>query len=412
MLEEYYNLFKIKNYAKLWLAQFISIIGETSYHVAYFWLAYKMSPSSAVTALVILCFSVPYLIFGMIGGVYADRLNKKKLMIFCDIIRAFLLGTVPLAYYLDLLGLAQLAIVAFISSSVRCFFQPSLKSSVNDALPVQSLQIGVSIFHVAFQTSRVIGFAIGGILIAHISAPHIYLLTFITHLIAAFLAISLEGNWQRQINPLKENIVKDLGKILSIIKGNMNLFWSFAILPIGLIFIVGLDKIALPILSDQIWKINAKGLGYMLAAFAIGNVASSIVLSKRKLNNLLITIFFGWSLWGFFYVGIGLSSSLIIALFLAFFAGISESIIDVPHMLLIQTEVPKEHIGKVYSFWSTIAFAGDSLSGIWISFLLGFLSAKQSYIVCGIFVFLLGSVAAIVLSRAKRKTMLRANEAK
>ncbi|BBH52411.1 MFS transporter [Fluviispira sanaruensis] len=412
MLEEYFKLFKINNYAKLWLAQFISVIGETAYHVAYFWLVYKMSPSSFVTGLVILCFSAPYLLFGMIGGVYADRLNKKNLMIFCDIIRALLIVTVPLAFYYEFLNLTQLAIVAFISSSVRCFFQPSLKSSVNDILPIQSLQIGVSIFHAAFQSSRVLGFAIGGILIAQISAPQIYLITFMTHTIAAILAITLKGDWRKQKNPVKENILKELGKILSIIKGNLNLFWSFAIFPVGLIFIVGLDKIALPILSDQIWKINANGLGYMLSAFAIGNVVSSLIISKRKINNLLFTIFVGWSLWGFFYAGIGLTTSLVIALFLAFFAGISESIIDVPHMLLIQNEVPKEHIGKVYSFWSTIAFAGDSLSGIWISFLLGFISPKQSYIFCGVIVFLLGSVAAIFLTRVKLKAMLRTDEVK
>jgi MFS transporter, DHA3 family, macrolide efflux protein len=75
MLGNYGEIFRNRDYAKLWTGQTTSVFGDAVYHVAFNWYVYKTSPSALVAGLVICCASAPYLFFGLVGGVYADRLN-------------------------------------------------------------------------------------------------------------------------------------------------------------------------------------------------------------------------------------------------------------------------------------------------------------------------------------------------
>ena len=81
MLAGYREVFRNRDYANLWTGQTVSVLGDSVYQVAFYWLAYKTSSSPIIAGLVIFCASAPYLFFGLVGGVYADRFNRRRLMI-------------------------------------------------------------------------------------------------------------------------------------------------------------------------------------------------------------------------------------------------------------------------------------------------------------------------------------------
>jgi MFS transporter, DHA3 family, macrolide efflux protein len=81
----------------LWIGQVLSAIGDQLFIVAAVWLAVQMAGRSA--ALVAAANFTAALVFGLLGGVYADRLNRRTVMIVVDLVRAAAVLTLPVAYY-------------------------------------------------------------------------------------------------------------------------------------------------------------------------------------------------------------------------------------------------------------------------------------------------------------------------
>src|ERR1700730_3351396 len=134
MLGDYREIFRNRDYTKLWTGQTASVFGDAVYQVAFNWYVYKTSPSAFIAGLVIFCASAPHLFFGLVGGVYADRLNRRHVMIVCDLVRAATVASVPVLSLFAISSLPVVAAVAFILASARCFFYPASKSVVADML--------------------------------------------------------------------------------------------------------------------------------------------------------------------------------------------------------------------------------------------------------------------------------------
>ena len=87
------DLIKIPNFRYLWTGQIISNFGDSMTSLALLLLVNKLTGSTAALATMMIVIAIPSLTFGMIAGVYVDRLNRKKIMVFSDLFRGlFVLG--------------------------------------------------------------------------------------------------------------------------------------------------------------------------------------------------------------------------------------------------------------------------------------------------------------------------------
>jgi hypothetical protein len=116
------RLWRNQAFAVFWSARTISFAGTGITTVVLPVLVYEMTHSPAWVASLGLIEAVPYLSLGLLAGAVADRMNRKKIMVGCDVIAAFLLITVPGAAALHLLGMAQVLIVALGIATVYVWF--------------------------------------------------------------------------------------------------------------------------------------------------------------------------------------------------------------------------------------------------------------------------------------------------
>ena len=115
------SLFRNRNYSLLYFGQFCSAVGDQLYGMALFWLTYRVTGSSTAMALVGTAEYVPYLIFGLLGGVLADRFDRRRLMIGTGLVRMGAVGPVPLLYVTGTLEAWHLAAVALVQASASAF---------------------------------------------------------------------------------------------------------------------------------------------------------------------------------------------------------------------------------------------------------------------------------------------------
>ncbi len=110
------------DFRRYWWSRVLSGSGTAVTIVALPVLIYRMTGSTLVTALVAALEAAPYLVFGLVAGALSDRLDRRAIMVGADLADAALLGSVPLAYWLGVLTVPHVLVVAFVGPAVAVFF--------------------------------------------------------------------------------------------------------------------------------------------------------------------------------------------------------------------------------------------------------------------------------------------------
>src|SRR4028119_1923222 len=124
-----------KNFALLWQGQLISQIGAQAFSIAaLFWT--KNQTNSATLVGVLLMLSVlPQILLSPVGGTFADRYSRKKIIVACDLVNSFFMTALALIFFFnrsnDLLFIALL-IASLVISSVKSFFNPAATAAIPD----------------------------------------------------------------------------------------------------------------------------------------------------------------------------------------------------------------------------------------------------------------------------------------
>src|SRR5918994_5461657 len=183
------GLWRHADFLKLWSAETISQFGTQVSQLALRLFAIGVLDASpfAVAALGTVEF-LPFLLFTLPAGVWVDRLRRRAILITADYGRALLLLTVPAAYALDALTLAQLYVVGFLVGTFTVLFDVSYQSYLPSLVGREQIVEGNSKLEVSRTTAQITGPGVAGGLIALITAPYAVLVDAISFLASgAFL---------------------------------------------------------------------------------------------------------------------------------------------------------------------------------------------------------------------------------
>ncbi|SER58830.1 MFS transporter [Salipaludibacillus aurantiacus] len=397
----YKDLLSQKRYLLVLLVNTFANFGFMMFQVGFFWLVYDMTKGLEQSAFIaggmILGASSPYLIFGLIGGVYADRLNKKKIIVISNLVSALILTGVPILYMSDLLTVWHVALSAFGVVSLRCFYSPAIRSLVPQVLPSEYWPAGNSVFQILSQLSKTISPALGGVLIAQYSAMSVYVVFLLLLLFSALLIFPLRIRAAVQLDK-RVSVYKDIKETFIFMSTIKPLFWTIMLFGAVLLFQTGIERLGLPIVSDTEWEMGPEGFGIILATFGVGNIIGAVWLGKIKMKSYTHYIYTGWALWGSAIALVGLSPWLALALIFALIAGIAEAMNDLPMVLMIQRFTPENRLGKVFSVWSTVAFVGESGSSLLAGMIIGMAGLHAAFVVLWLSLVLIG-LAGFILTR-------------
>jgi DHA3 family macrolide efflux protein-like MFS transporter len=157
------DILKIRNYRLLWLGQIISDFGDAVTNLALIILVNHLTGSTAAIALMAIVLVVPQVTFGMLAGVYIDRLDRKRIMIYSDIVRGFLVLGFVLVNSRDLLWL--LYGLAFLQASIGTFFTPARSALIPTLVPENGLMSANALAQTSSVLIRVLGTGAAGMLI-------------------------------------------------------------------------------------------------------------------------------------------------------------------------------------------------------------------------------------------------------
>ncbi len=133
------SLWRNRDFLLLWSGQAVSSVGSQVSLLAFPWLILSVTHSPLLAGLIAAIRFLPYLLFGLVAGALVDRWNRKRVMIVCDVGRAIVLGSIPVAYTFGWLTGTQLFLVAFIEGTLFIFFGLAEMASLPHVVPQEQL---------------------------------------------------------------------------------------------------------------------------------------------------------------------------------------------------------------------------------------------------------------------------------
>lgn len=367
---------RIRPFLYLMLSEFFSQFAMNLFNFALLIVVFSITNSNTAVSGVVMAFTIPSILFGILAGVLVDRWDKKKVLYLTNIIRAILI--LPLVFSYN--NLALVYIFTFIFSIVTQFFIPAETPVIPLLVKKKLLLTANALFGMGIYASMFAAYALSGPLILFFGKSNIFVfLTFIL-LLAGLFAYLIKINYRKDESDKDTKILgfkEELSFVISLIVKTKNLFHSLFSLTLTQIIVLvfaaigpGYAKRVLDIEIERfpILFVTPAIIGVTLGAILIGN------FFHNKSRSLLTK--FGLFLMGFAIILLPYGSKLEsreivqtinlylphilsintihIMVFLAFILGFAISFIFIPANTVLQEETSDEARGKIYGVLNTL----------------------------------------------------------
>jgi MFS family permease len=353
MLGPYGVLRGNRNLQLLFGGQVVSSFGDWLYVLALGILAYEITGSATVVAVLTFARLLPYAVLLPFSGMLADRGNRKVLMISADLGRGACMFGLLFAGSEETLWIAYPLV--FLATMFSSLFQPAM-SSVLPAIvgDEEKLVEANSIWSQMDSVSFVLGPALGGVL-ALLGAPELaFVINGATFLVSAatllFVHIPPRETPETAEGDEEEGWLSEtLAGFRFLFRENEGVLAALTVALVGLSFTGGGIWTLILVLSDEAFGLGTEGSGFLNSAYGVGGVvggfAAGYLASKVRLGPAVI-----WSIGAgsAVFICLGISPAGVLPFVIMFVVGILDIMVDVNGTTIIQTGTPEKLLGRVF----------------------------------------------------------------
>jgi len=378
-----WRVLRNRNYALLFWGQLISSAGTQMQVVAVSWQVYLLTHSAIALGLIGLVQAIPRLIFSLVGGVFADVFDRRKLLLIIEIVLASTSAVLALCTIFHVINIAIIIVVVLIAASVSAFEFPTRQAIVPSLVRREEMIDALSLNMAMMQLTFIIGPTVGGFAIAWIGVANTYWFDVISYfvvigslLLMVVPRVPIEKRAQAGIGALVDGIkfLRAHPVILAVL--SLDFFATF----------FGSPRALLPVYASQIMHIGPQGLGILIAATSIGAVALApftglIGRITRQGLGVVIAII----VWGLCIMAFGLSPTPLWlgVLFLAG-AGAADMVSMILRGLIIQLTTPDEFRGRISAVSAMFVIGGPMLGQFESGLVAGIFSPEFSVVSGGL----------------------------
>jgi DHA3 family tetracycline resistance protein-like MFS transporter len=345
---------RIRDFALLWVGMSISLLGDGIYLVAIAWQVYDLSNAPTALSVVGVAWTVPLVVFVLVGGVASDRFDRRKVMIVADLVRFVGIGALGILSLAGALELWHVIALVAVYGAGEAFFGPAFGAIVPDIVQKDDLVQANSINQLMRPLAyRLIGPALGGLAIAWLSAGGAFLLDASSFLVSA-LAFSLMSPRRAAAGERETSMAsvrRELAEGFRFVCSRVWLWGTLIAASVTLLVFWGPYEVLVPyIVKNQLGGGSAQ-LGLVFAAGGVGSIVAALWMGTRGLPHRHITVMYvTWTLAGLAIAGYGFATELWQAMAVSFAIGGLETAGLVVWGTLIHRLVPTTMLGRVESF--------------------------------------------------------------
>jgi len=270
-----------RNFQLFFSGQLISLIGTWMQSVAQSWLVYRLTGSALLLGSVGFASQVPVFLFAPLGGITADRYNRRRIVIgtqVASMLLAFILAALTLSHAIDHRVWA-IFVLAGLLGVVNAFDLPGRQSFLVDMVGREDLMNAIALNSSMFNGARVIGPAIAGILVAKIGEGWCFFANALSYIavIVGLLMMRVQTPPRAAMGSPLEHMMEGFRFV------NQTAPIRALLMLLGIVSLVGMPYVVLmPIFADQILHGGARGLGILMGATGVGALLGALTLAFRS----------------------------------------------------------------------------------------------------------------------------------
>ena len=277
-LRHTFRALRHRNFRLFLGGQIISLVGTWMQNVAQSWLVYRLTHSELLLGTAWFCSQIAVFLLGPLGGLAADRYSRHKLVILTQIlsmVQAFALAALTLTGHVEVWHILALATGL---GAINAFDMPARQALVIHMTSKEDLINAISLNSAMFNSARVVGPAVAGVLVAVVGEGMCFLLNGVSFLavIACLMAMRLaprenkaqDSPWGHLVDGFRyAGRHRAVRRLLAVMAAA-----TVASMPV---------LVLMPFFSDGVYHRGALGLGFLMGAMGVGAVIGALVLARR-----------------------------------------------------------------------------------------------------------------------------------
>jgi MFS family permease len=369
-----------RDFVLLQLGQGLSTLGSTSTYVAYPLLVLALTHSPAKAGVVGFANVLPYALFALLAGVVADRVDRKRLMIAMDVVRAAAMVSIVAALAAGVLTFWQIAAASFVEGTAFVFFNIAEVGALRSVVPARQLQEAAAAEQSRYAAVTLAGPSVGGALFG-LGRSLPFLLDAVS-----YAASILTLTWMR--TPFQEARERDPAPLGTQVREGISWLWSHAYLRTSALIFAGQNfafsgiYLVFVVIAKR-HGLSSAAIGALIAVFGVASLAGALVAPRiaKLLSMRVIMLGNQWLSSAIILCALAPGPYVLLActLPIAFVSPTLNSVV-----VGYRTAITPDHlVGRVSSVARNLAQLAAPLGPLVAGFLLGAYSSRVTLLVLG-----------------------------
>jgi MFS family permease len=387
-------LLRRPDFRRLFVAVAASELGDSLHYIALMWFALDAGGPLGVVA-VRLADSIPAIVFGLHGGLAADRFSRKRLMIGADVVRAATLVPVAIAGIAGSLPLWGLVVASFVLEASTSYFAPAYGATIPSLVDRANVQRANALVQATTQALSIGGWAVAAALLTVLPVSVFFAVNAVSFAVSALFISRIRHGHEHDPHATAPSIRDGLAAL----KPRRALYAAVVALGVAVTITSGTWIGGVPTFVQKTLHRGAGSFSLLMVGYAAGSILSGLVLARLPIRRKARASMIVWALYLPGYGLLALAHSLWLALAGAFFAATGQSSSLVLVNSAAQEEVPDSVLGRVLGVVSLTHRGAHATGLMLVSPLFAFVAARAVFGASAIAVPLVG-LTAVAVARA------------
>jgi hypothetical protein len=385
------GLLQRTDFRNVFLAVAASELGDALHYIALMWFAFEAGGPLGVVA-VRLADSVPALVFGLHGGIAADRWDRRRMMIGADLARAAVLVPIAVAGLAGHLPLAALVVAAFLLETATSYFAPAYGALLPAIVDRANVQQANALVQGTAQALSVGGWALAAALVAVLPISTFFAVNAASFALSAALVMRVRAHRAKaaHVDPPR------LHEGFAALRPRPALAVGVVVLGVAVTVSSGTWIGGVPTLVRDALHHGARGFSIVMVGYALGSIASGVVLARMPIAKKALASQLAWTLYLPGYGLMALAGSLWVAVAGAFAAAVGQSSAVVLLNSAAQEDVPDSLLGRVIGLISLTHRGAHATGLLLVSPLFAFVGPRAVFVGAALALPLVGLTGAVL----------------
>jgi MFS family permease len=389
-----------RNYRLFFFGQLVSVAGTWMQTVAQSFVVLDLTHSGTQLGLTTAARFLPMFLFGPLGGVFADRLDKRRVLYVTQSLSGLLAGVFAVLLATGSIKLWTVYLLAVALGFVNVFDNPARQSFISEMVSPQDLPNAVTLNSVAMNMARVFGAALGGVIAAAIGLALCFTCNALSF---AAVLISLAVMRKSELFPAKP-IAREKRQVrqgLSYVKSTPEL-----LIPLVMIAVIGTlaweFNVTLPLMASQVFHGGAAAYGVMASVMGAGAVVGGLISAARPRPRARALCLAATG-WGIAILAAAVAPNLTIELIAMVFVGYGSITFNSLAKTTLQLAARPDMRGRVMALWALAWLGSTPIGGPIVGWVGQSVGARWALVIGGAAALISGLLALPSLNRIDRR---------